>query len=247
MTATVTDVASVARIGRREAPKLAEEEYRRLAALASELSAGDWAKRTECPPWTVRDVMAHVAGAMAGTSLREGSRQRRAAGQRSRSSGHTFLDEMNQLQIEERGDVGEHALVQELHERVAPAVTARQRVPALLRRVPLPTSGGRLTLGELLDVILTRDVWMHRVDVCRAVGRPLLLTAAHDGRVVADVVREWSDRHAKPFTLRLTGTAGGTFVRAGEGPALELDAVDFCRTLSGRSPGIGLLAAEVTF
>lgn len=61
------------------------------------------------------------------------------------------------------------------------------------------------------------------------------------------MVRDWADRHGQPFTLRLTGAAGGTFVRAGGGPELELDAVEFCRTLSGRSTGDGLLATEVVF
>lgn len=96
----------------------------------------------------------------------------------------------------------------------------------MLRRAPIPATGDRLTLGELLDVILTRNVWIHRVDVCRATDRPLELTAEHDGRLVADVVRDWADRHGRPFTLHLTGPAGGPFARPGGGPALELDAVE---------------------
>ena len=241
-----TDVGTVARIGRREAPSLAAEEYRRLATLAAGLSPVEWDRSTDCPGWTVRDVLAHVAGAMAGTSLREGMRQRKLAGQRSASSGHAFLDEMNQLQIEERSGLTGGALARELGQRTEPAVRARRRVPAVLRRAPIPTGDG-LTLGELLDVILTRDVWMHRIDVSRAIDRPPELTPGHDGRIVADVVREWADRHNRPFTLRLTGVAGGTFSRAGDGPELELDAVEFCRTLSGRSAGDGLLATAVVF
>lgn len=244
---TASDVGSVERIGRREAPGLAAEEYRRLAVLAEQLAPHEWAERTDCPGWTVRDVLAHIAGSMAGTALREGARQRKLAGQRAQGSGRTFLDEMNQLQIEERADKTEVALARELRERLSPAVKARRRVPALLRRAPLPTSAERLTLGDLVDVILTRDVWMHRVDVCRATGRPLQLTPGHDGRLVADVVREWADRHGQPFTLHLTGPAGGSFSRTGGGPEWELDAVELCRTLSGRSTGEGLLATRVVF
>jgi len=131
---TSTDIENVVRIGRGEAPGLAAEEYRRLAALAEQLSPEEWGHSTDCPGWTVRDVLAHVAGAMAGTSLREGSRQRKVAGQRSESSGRTFLDEMNQLQIEERADLTKVALARELRARIQPAVRARRRVPALLRR-----------------------------------------------------------------------------------------------------------------
>ncbi|MDX1382582.1 MAG: hypothetical protein R3190_03005, partial [Thermoanaerobaculia bacterium] len=44
----------------------------------------------------------------------------------------------------------------------------------------------------LFDTILTRDTWMHRTDLAEATGRPLELTADHDGRIVADVVAEWA-------------------------------------------------------
>jgi len=154
---------------------------------------------------------------------------------------------MNQMHIEERGHLTEGGLARELRERIDLAVKARRRVPALLRNAPIPTSGDRMTLGTLLDVILTRDCWMHRVDVCRATGLAPVLTEGHDGRLVAEVVREWADRHGQPFTLRLAGAAGGTFVNPPGGPEIELDAVEFCRTLSGRSAGEGLLATEVVF
>ncbi|HVL03502.1 MAG TPA: maleylpyruvate isomerase family mycothiol-dependent enzyme, partial [Acidimicrobiales bacterium] len=112
---------------------------------------------------------------------------------------------MNQLQIEERSGLPDAAVAQELRDRIEAAVKARRRVPSLFRRAPSPGSSDRLTLGDLVDVILTRDVWMHRVDVCRATDRPPRLTPEHDGRLVADVVRDWADRHGQPFTLCLTG------------------------------------------
>jgi hypothetical protein len=88
---------------------------------------------------------------------------------------------------------------------------------------------------------------MHRVDLARATSHPLRLTPEHDGVVVADIVAEWAARHTQPYRLHLTGPAGGTFSAAGGGPELELDAVDFCRTLSGRQQGTGLLAVETPF
>lgn len=243
---TTTDIEDVPRIERREAPKLAAEEYRRFAALAVELAPDEWSRPTECPGWTVRDQVAHVAGSMAGTSLREGSRQRKVASERAKGSGRLFLDEMNELHIEDRAAATEAELVRELDERAAPAVKARKLLPGPLRRMAIPNGGG-LTMGELLDVVLTRDVWMHRVDICRAVGREPQLTLEHDGRLVADVVRAWADHHGQPFTLELTGPAGGIFRHAGDGPTLEHDAVEFCRILSGRAPGEGLLATRVAF
>lgn len=85
-------------------------------------------------------------------------------------------------------------------------------------------------------------LWLPRpVDVHAAIGRPTDLDPRHDGRLVADIVRERAEVHGEAFELQLTGTAGGRFSQ-GEGSAqLTLDALDFVRTLSGRLPGVGVM------
>ena len=106
------------------------------------------------------------------------------------------------------------------------------------------------TLGYLIDVILTRDPWMHRLDICAAVNLTPQLSADHDGVIVADVVSEWADRHGKEFSLHLTGPAGGTWTAGTAGPCLELDAIEFCRVISRRSGPVDLtelLSTEVPF
>jgi hypothetical protein len=112
----------------------------------------------------------------------------------------------------------------------------------------------RWSLGYLVDTIYLRDLWMHRVDASRATGHELELSSDHDGRIVADVVAEWARRHGEPFTLTLTGPAGGTYSSAGTGtgstttpPEVELDAVELCRILAGRADGTGLLTTIVPF
>jgi hypothetical protein len=110
-----------------------------------------------------------------------------------------------------------------------------------------PFETERWRYGFLVDTIFTRDPWIHRVDISRAIGREPDLTREHDGRVVADVVAEWADRHGKPFTLTLTGPAGGSWHRGHGGEEIELDAVEFCWILAGRAPGTGLLATRVPF
>ena len=102
-------------------------------------------------------------------------------------------------------------------------------------------------MGYLFDIVLTRDTWMHRSDIAKATGRPMELTAAHDGRIVADAAAEWARRHGKPCTLHLTGPAGGTFRQGDGGEEITIDAVDFCRILSGRGTGEGLLRQQVPF
>ncbi len=106
-----------------------------------------------------------------------------------------------------------------------PGAAARQRS----RRV--------LVHRFLSDVILTRDPWMHRMDIARAVDRPPVLTAEHDGVLVDDVVAEWARRHDAAYQLTLTGPAGGTWSHGRDGEAIEMDAIDFCRVLSGRRAG----------
>jgi hypothetical protein len=85
------------------------------------------------------------------------------------------------------------------------------------------------------------------VDICRATGRTLELSPEHDGRIVENVVAEWRGKHAQPFELTLTGPAGGRYLAGGGGEQHELDAIEFCRALSGRAPGTGLLTTAVTF
>jgi len=46
---------------------------------------------------------------------------------------------------------------------------------------------------------------------------------------------------------RLTGPAGGSWTFGSGGPEIELDAVEFCRILSGRGEAEGLLKTAVPF
>ncbi len=105
----------------------------------------------------------------------------------------------------------------------------------------------RVNLGQLLDVVLTRDVWLHRIDIERATGRTTELDERLDGRIIDDVVAEWAGRHGRPFALRLTGPIGRHYERGTDGVRIEADAVEFCRILSGRAAGDGLLGVRVLF
>ena len=58
-------------------------------------------------------------------------------------------------------------------------------------------------------------------------------------------MREWAGRHGQPYTLELTGPAGGAWGTGGE--RITLDALDFCRVVSGRGEATGLLATAVPF
>lgn len=226
----------------------AREEYRRLDALLRDLDAAEWALPTDCAEWDVRALVAHlVGGADCAASVREMMRQA-SRGRRLRRDGD-MVDKMNAVQVAERADHAPARLVADLAVSGERAVRARSRLPRALRAVPMPFGPplGTRPLGYLMDRIYTRDAWMHRIDVARATGRAPELSAGHDGRIVADVVAEWAARHGQSYDLELTGPAGGSWSDGDRGPRLSLDAVEFCRTVSGRAPAEGLLATTVPF
>ena len=225
----------------------AEEEYRRLDALLADLAEDEWLLPTDCAGWTVHDVVAHLVGAAESTARVPELVRQAWHGRRLRDGG-PLIDGINAFQVRERAGAGPEDLRRELAEAGVRGVRARRRLPPALRAVRLPFGPpvGTRPLGYPMGRIYTRDAWLHRVDLARATGRPLRLDADHDGRLIADVVTEWSHTHGEPYRLTLTGPAGGSWSR-GAGDALELDAVQFCRVLSGRAPGTGLLPHPVPF
>jgi uncharacterized protein (TIGR03083 family) len=237
-------------LGHHEAMGLAETEFARMVEHLRTLSAQDWPKPTVCELWDVRAMASHVlAMAEAQASMSQFAHDFRAAGKR--SSGK-MIDAMTAVQVAERASMTPEAIISRLATIAPKAVKARRRTPTLVRRAirikqDPPFDSEKWRFGYLVDTIFTRDTWMHRLDISRATGTPMVLTAAHDGRLVTDVVGEWGRRHGQAFSLTLTGPAGGQWQVGDEGEHLELDALDFCWTVGSRQPGSGLLATEVPF
>ncbi|TML12969.1 MAG: maleylpyruvate isomerase family mycothiol-dependent enzyme [Actinobacteria bacterium] len=250
MNATTTD--TIPAITRYEMQGLATTEYARAADQLRSLTPDDWSKPTDCPLWDVRAMAGHTLGMMSDfTSFRNLMRRMRAATKAAKEVGGPLVDSMTAMQVGDHADLSTAELIAKVDEIGPRAARWRKKAPALFRRMPMKEEvGGQVEtwrMGYLLDVILTRDPWMHRVDIARATGREIVLTPEHDGRIVADVVAEWARRHGKPFTLTLTGSAGGVFVAGGGGDPIAIDAIDFCRVLAGRAAGTGLLSQAVPF
>jgi uncharacterized protein (TIGR03083 family) len=245
------DVAGIPAVEHDEAMALAAAEYDRLLELVDGFGPDDWAKRTDCPAWDVRDMVTHLLGFMkANADHTETDRQLALAGRAAQEQGIHWLDAQTALHVREHAGLGPAAVVAAVHEWAPRAVAGRTATPAEVRTSTFSTGlpgEADWTFAYLIDVMFTRDVWMHRVDLTRATGRPMVLTPEHDGRLVADVVADWARRHGQPFTLRLDGPAGGAFSAGPGGPEIGVDAVEFCRILSGRAPGDGLLATRVPF
>ncbi len=250
MNVMASPVEQVPVISREQAAVLAAVENERIVALMRSLTPEDWTKPTDCPAWDVKAMACHILGAMEGNvSLRQFVHQLRAGKQA--AGDRPDIDGMTEVQVRERIHLSPRQVVEGLTAMGPKAARARAKTPGPVRRLPFKVEVATVMetwrLGYLFDTIMTRDTWMHRVDIARATGHLLELTADHDGRIVADVVVEWARRHGQPFTLHLTGPAGGTFTHGVNGDQLTLEAVEFCRTLSGRTPGTGLLAQPVPF
>jgi hypothetical protein len=192
-----------------------------------------------------------MAGHMLGmtqmiATWREMVRQQLAAGRRAKRAGVETIDALTALQVEKNADLTADELVDQLRKVAPGAVRNRRRAPGLMRRQTLPENGEWWTMGYLFDVILTRDPFVHRIDITRTTGVPMVATAEHEGVIIADVVTEWAERHGAPYELELTGPAGGHW-KAGDGERITMDALEFCRALSGRAPAPGLLATQVPF
>ena len=226
----------------------AEEEYRRLAEVLASLAPEDWRAPTDCSEWNVHQMVSHLVGA-AESNARMRELVRIAWKGRSLRPGEPRIDAWNDVQVAERVDLTPEQLRHDLADAGARGVRARRRLPAPVRalRMPFGPPLGFRSMGYLMDRIYTRDAWMHRIDICRATGRPLAVTDDHDGRLVADVVAEWSDAHRQPYRLTLTGPAGGEFDAGSDGEQITTDAVEFVRTLAGRARGTGLLAHTIPF
>jgi len=224
----------------RVAARAVDAEQQAALDLLSTLAAEDWERPTDCAGWTVRDLVAHMLcqyEELASTRLMFG---RLIRGMR-RYPALSRLDAHNRVQIEDTAGLTHAQLLDRLALAGPRAVQALERTPAVLRRIP----GLRLygveqlpdqRLAYLWDVLVVRDPWMHRLDLCRAIARPVEPTD-HDavvvGQVVRDLARTW---HGPTVTLELTGPPRGQWIiGSGESAAtLRADALDYCRVLSGR-------------
>ncbi len=239
--------AAIPKLAPPEVIPLARVELERFLALVETLTPADLNQPTDCTLWTVKDIIAHQSSHVFGLT-RFGEFMDQFNPLRARAytaKGMNSLDAANQRQIDRRASWTLAQLIAEMRDQREPSLAGRQRFPALLRRVTIPVPGSnlRVSLGDLIDNIYTRDMWMHRADICRATGRQMVQTAEHDGRIVALVVRELDHTlqarlNGRAVAYRLTGPAGGAWIVGGNSApeaTITLDTLEFNRLASGRS------------
>ena len=227
-----------------DADALALAAYDQLSTLLLELRRPDWDVVTECRPWTVRDMVAHMVGAAEGHASLPVMLRQTVGGMRLKNEfDGNSLDAMNELQIRSQKDSSGPQLAARIRDLAPLAVRGRHRRATWMGFVPIsidPTGStagfpAKVSMGHLCAVVLTRDVWMHKFDIARALDMTPPIDDT-DTRVVADVAAEWQGQHKQPVRLELSGPAGGSYQWGSGGPILDVDAIDFCRVVAGRRP-----------
>lgn len=240
------DVEGIAPITHKEAMVLAETEYRRYTDVLVQLRPEDWPVPTVNTDWNVKQLTQHVLGfAESNASFRVFVKAMRAGKKRAVAKGYDhFIHGTNEVQVEEREHLTTEELVSQWEAIWPRALKGRRRFPPFMRPIQLdfgPVIGKKPMGSYLMDVVFTRDTWMHRIDTCRAVGLQPVLTPEHDGRLIEDMVAEWTKLYDLSLTLHLEGPAGGTYVRGKTDNEITIDAVEWIWILSGRGAGSGLL------
>ncbi|MGW5641298.1 maleylpyruvate isomerase family mycothiol-dependent enzyme [Saccharopolyspora sp. NPDC003752] len=235
---TIVRAHDVARTEHAHAAEVLRPEVEAMRALLGELSAEEWLMTTDCPRWSVRDVVAHVLG-NAEVALAPDLLVLRAREGALRYPRLYRLDAMNEMAVDAWRDRQAGELAAEFAPlwrqviRALPGMTESVRGQTFDTGYPgmLPVA-----MGYVVDVVLARDMWMHRVDICRATGRAFT-AHEHDRGVVEQVLRDLDDAWTgPPLVLELTGVVSGGWQIGADAPVATVrgDAIGVLRMFSGR-------------
>jgi uncharacterized protein (TIGR03083 family) len=243
-----TDAAQIAPLAHAEAAILAAPVLARFLSLLDKLEPEDWDRPTVCSEWTVRDMVAHQAGAYAsGARFADFRRQ----WMRLPARGRSVLDTVNAFQIAERAGRTPAELIAELRDVGPKAIAARGRMSPVIRSLPIPVEPlGLRRVGYVSDELYIRDTFIHTADICLATNRPVTFAPDPDSRIVALIVRDLAQRlpgslGGRTVAFDLTGLAGGCFrIGPASAPAatLHMSMLDFNLRASGRMSADDALA-----
>lgn len=132
----------------------------RVVALCRELSPGEWASPTDCPGWTVREVVAHLAAIE--SELAGGPGSEIVTDDKVASPAYT------QVGVDARADRTPDDLVEELETAVAARATALRNGGL---GSPVEAPGGLAWDWDTLLRNRVIDLWVHEQDIRRAVRR----------------------------------------------------------------------------
>lgn len=225
----IKQAEAISPINKHEAAQIGAVEVQAVLNLLEQLEGEDWTRRTDCTQWNVKDMAAHLAGACAGwASWGQFFRQTILNPRIFRTV--VTVDAINKRQLEDRKNQSPQDHIAELREVGLKAVRTRKNLPEILRRIPIPAQPmpGMMSLAYLVDVIYPRDQWMHRMDICRATGKTLVINPKHDGRlldlVALDIARTLAGKVS--IGVNVTGAVTASYRFGSSDPQAEID-IDF--------------------
>lgn len=241
--ATRPNAANIPAVSREEAYTLAITAFERILAVVENLTGDDWQQQTECTDWKVKDMVAHLSGSCDGYASWKGH-MRQTLGNPNLFRIWPVIDAINAVQVDDRANYTPDELIAEFREVAPKAIRNRKNVPWLLRIIPVPHAivpGKVVRVKYLLDIIYSRDEWMHRADLCRASGQKMLLTDDHDRRINELILRDIAVMNLKnpAYTVDLVLT-GDILIeyRFGRGTepdvTITMDLIEFNRRASER-------------
>ncbi|WP_344220548.1 maleylpyruvate isomerase family mycothiol-dependent enzyme [Kribbella sancticallisti] len=238
---TAVPAREIARADRPTTRLHRQAELRAWHDLLESLDGTEWKRRTVCTEWDVADIVGHLCG-QAEDVIRPWSfplRDRRA---KRAYPGVVLLDAHMRIQADDHRGTPPAVLRERFDKLWARADRTIARNPRFIRNFTVKIEGvpgfEEIDLGYVQDILLARDLWMHRDDVCQALGRDFD-PGPYAEEVIAQVMLDVVDGpfwQGTPVVLVLTGRGGGTY-RLGEGDPIatvRIDAMAFMRTLSGR-------------
>lgn len=137
-----------------------------LGVLLDELDTDDFAAPTDCPGWTVADVVAHVIGTELMLSGVDAPEVEVPEAPHLRND----IARMNETWIIARRDLAPEALVAEFHD----VIRTRSEALDVLTQEEVDTESwtpaGHSTLGRFLQIRVF-DTWIHEQDIRLAIGQ----------------------------------------------------------------------------
>lgn len=139
-----------------------------ISELVSSLVDGEWNRATECPGWSVRDVVSHVIGGEC-----EALGDPRPIHTLPRDLFHVTDEKSRYMEVQV--DVRRHHTGPEMTAELEYTIIRRSRQLRNEKRAPDASVShpvyGSMTLAEFLE-LRAFDVWVHEQDLRRALGKP---------------------------------------------------------------------------
>jgi uncharacterized protein (TIGR03083 family) len=235
---TAVLAGEIGRAGRERCRVHRDAEIQAWHDMLASIEGTEWQRRTVCDAWDVADIAGHLIG-QAEDVIKPWSFPRRFRKGKRVYPGVPRFDAHMMVQADEHRGTPPAELRAVFDRTWAKATRAISRNPELIRRVTMNVEGLPMALGYVWDILLARDLWMHRDDVCQALGRSFD-AGPYAEEIIAQVVYDvdtlpfWGERPA--VVLELTGQGGGIYRLGRDEPVgrAAVDAVSYMRTLSGR-------------